>query len=89
MLAHPGHDLWLRHATPILVSLLKYTFWSLVCMLPRANTALAFFLLVLQGLFPALALAPAGTGNRTLTTAMQATLRVQHTYAYLLNDFCK
>ncbi len=56
-------------------------------MLPRANTALAFFLLVLQGLFPALALAPAGTGNKTLTTAMQATLRVLHTYAYLPVDF--
>lgn len=56
-------------------------------MLPRANTGLAFFLLVLQGLFPALALAPAGTGNRTLTTAMQATLRVLHTYAYLPVDF--
>ncbi len=55
-------------------------------MLPRANTALAFFLLVLQGLFPALALAPAGTGNRTLTTAMQAMLRVLHTYAYLPVD---
>ena len=57
-------------------------------MLPRANTALAFFLLVLQGLFPALALAPAGTGNRTLTTAMQATLRVLPTHAYLLVDSC-
>ncbi len=52
-------------------------------MLPRANTALAFFLLVLQGLLPALALAPAGTGIRTLTIAMQAMLRELPTHAYL------
>lgn len=56
-------------------------------MLPRANTALPFFLLVLQGLFPALALAPAGTGNKTLITAMQAMLRMLHTYAYLPVEF--
>ena len=56
-------------------------------MLPRANTALAVFLLLLQGLFPALALAPAGTGDRTLTTATQATLRMLHAYAYLPVDF--